>query len=922
MLLGQLVADACGAHDGTALREGQRTWSFQDLDRITRVRASVVRDSAVGGRRVVLVGEHRAEAVLWALSVMRSGLIYTPLNSGFTRDEVLVAIELAEPDLVIVLDPDLADALRDELGAVVISADDLLDEAVVEDDGGPWASDEVAYSIFTSGSTGQAKLVDVGHRGIEALCRAQIERFPVRRGDSVLQFAALAFDASVAEVLVSLVAGAELVVPAWTAESWLGSVVAHLHAERIDVATLPASVYAALDETARAAIRTVVFAGEALSEDVWRTAAQHSRVLNAYGPSEGTVCFSIAEMADFSFSIGRAIPGYRALVDVDGALRTSGRGELLIVGSGVALGYAGGHPENARFSTIDGEPAYRTGDIVTVVDGEIDYVGRTDAQVKRLGHRLDLVQLESRIAAVLERRSVLVASDGALVLVLEGSGGAATDQATVLTRLRTSFASWELPDVVRVLDGPIPVTVNGKLDRARLSLPAGRGVGNAPSGHGDGGAHATDRPVTESAVARIAAEVLGRPLDVDTALFDAGGTSMTLVRLQSALARDFGQDAVRSTMARIAYDFSVRRFVSAHNGAIAEPVDEIGAALSDLDRFLDEVDEASRRGPSEASLRGREEDADDASAPTVLTGASGFIGGRVLNRLLSAGRRVIVATTSPTADLLERHGRRFGRPREDYEDVVVLDTAELADSPERWDAVLHCGYDVNHLLPLRSHMLGSVTWTKDLVRLALEHGASSFVFASSSSVGDVFAPLSRETLTRIPDGYSRSKAVAERVVEAFRPRSGAGRVLRLGLVYGHSEAERESLELDTFASLLVASQRLDAVPRLTGTIPVVDVESVVDAVVSGDALHQQVIDRTYTLAEVFRAFGLRDPVELDPQDWMDEAVARADLDERVLPAVRALLGEVGGWDRTVDGGPSDHFTRLSTTLIGAPVRVC
>jgi len=916
MLLGEMIAAACAAHDGTALREGHELWSFQDVDRITRRRASVILDAAASGRRVVLIGEHRAEAVLWALSVMRSGLVYTPLNSGLSRDAVLLAVDVAEPDLVIVLDPDHAEALRDDLGSVVISAQDLLEDGVVYDMDGQHSADEIAYSIFTSGSTGQAKLVDVGHRGIEALCRSQVEQFPVRRGDTVLQFAALAFDASIAEILVALVAGAELVVPTWAADSWFGSVVAHLRLEPVDVVTLPPSVYAALDETAKAEIRTIVFAGEALSEDVWRTAAQHSRVLNAYGPSEGTVCFSIAELKDFSFSIGRAIPGYRALVNVDGELRSEGRGELVMVGSGVALGYAGGHEENVRFSSIDGEPAYRTGDIVDVTSGEIHYVGRTDGQVKRLGHRLDLVQLESRVAAVLARRSVLVEEDEALVLVLEGSRDVTTDSAKVLDRLRASFSDWELPDAVRVLDGPIPLTANGKLDRARLS-ESGRPRGkDAPSDLGIEEPLSGERAMAEDAVADIAAEVLGRPLDVETALFDAGGTSMTLVRLQSALATEFGQDTVRSTMARIAYDFSVRRFVNAHRGAIAEPGDEIGDALSDLERFLDEVVEARRQAP----LIGAS-DGGDVVPPTVLTGASGFIGGRVLDRLIAEGRRVIVATNSPIADFLERHGRRFGRPLPDYEDVVIVDAADLAGSTERWGAVLHCGYDVNHLLPLRSHILGSVSWTKELVRLAQQHGATSFCFASSSSVGDAFTPLSRATLSKIPDGYSRSKAVAERVVEEFRSPAGAGRVLRLGLVYGHSDDERESLELDTFASMLVASWRMNAVPLLAGAIPVVDVDTVVETMLSGNETRQQVIDRTYTLAEIFRAFDLQHPVELDPQEWMDQAVARAGLDERVLPAIRALLAEIGGWDRVVDGGRSDHFERLFTTLIGAPLHV-
>ncbi|GGV02261.1 hypothetical protein GCM10010275_46560 [Streptomyces litmocidini] len=902
MDLSTLLAHRLGARgDKPALESGARTWSYADLDRVTRDRAAQLRSLCPEAVRVALVGEHTAEALVWTLAVMRAGLVYTPLNPGLPPERMREALRVAGPDLVLWCSSETP-CEKDTGRPVVVAAELAAAASPAAGAGSPasWPVRETAYSVFTSGSSGLPKLVNVGHRGIEALCRAQARLFGIEPGDRVLQFSSLAFDASVAEVLVTLYAGGTLVVPAWDGGSWVNTVGTHLTEHGCDVITVPPSVYARLNDEARKTIGTVVFAGEAMTEVEFRTAARFSRVLNAYGPTEGTVCFSVAEPSRFTTSVGRPIDGYEARVHDPAAntYATSGRGELVIVGEGVALGYEGVEREGGPFTTVDGSSAYHTGDEVELRDGEVFYLGRIDDQIKRLGHRIALTDLEGRLSTLLGSRVAVLTHDGSLVLAHTTTG---RPEPELKAWLREVLPKWEVPDVLLEVSD-IPVTHTGKADKDALRALVGSG--------GTGGRPGAGEEAGQDVVSALVEEVLGTPIAPDLSFFDAGGDSFGLVQLQVKLAQIYGEEEVRKAFDLLNYDFTVEGFVAAVGEsprAAASPVPSVLRAVSA---------ELAELPATLAALR--REAAGDPRAVTV-TGAGGFIGGHVLDRLLGTGRPLTVVTTSNPRRIVERHCARFGRRPADFADVRFLTYAELeapAGDTGGWGAVVHCGYHVNHVLPLERQVKDSIATTRALVRAAAARGAHRFVFVSAASVGQEFVPLTEEALEAVGDPYSQSKFVAESYVEALDGDGCRVDLVRTGLVYGHTAGDAAFLDDDVFANLLRISKEQGVMPRLTGLVPVCHVADVADsllAAAAGRASERRsvLLQRTYDIDELRAELG--DVRLVEPQEWLTTVTEAGTADTRVLAALRLWLDEPG-WTGPVHATCRPIIRELTKTL--------
>jgi len=934
--------------DLVALESGSQSWSYAELDEATRERAAQLRRLCPDGGRVVLVGEHTADALIWALAVMRSGLVHTPLNPALPVERVREAIRVAAPRLVVCCTPDSLTALRagdpeHSPEFRVLGAEEIAGAAAETDhsgDPGTVPPSEVAYSIFTSGSTGLPKLVNVGHGGIENLCRAQTRLFGVKPGHRMLQFSSLSFDASIAEILVALYAGGRLVVPSREGSSWLSAVGRHLRDSGCDIVTLPPSVYARLDDEARKSIGTVVFAGEALSEVEFRAAARYSRVVNAYGPTEGTVCFSIAEFSHFTTSIGRPIEGYAARVyDAgQGSYAASGRGELVLVGPGVALGYQGPSAASADgtgpFTTVDGSPAYHTGDEVELRQGELFYLGRLDEQIKRLGHRIGLSELSGRIAELLDASAVLLADGTSLVLAHTVTN---RQELELKVELREQLPPWEVPDVLLALP-ELPLTDNGKTDKAavRALVHQAADLAEAEAADDVRVTGARSAPGDDQAVVHaVVAGVLGTGIDSATSIFDAGGDSLVLVRIQVELSRIYGEDTVQSVFDLLNYDFSVAGFItglrgrsgiaaadgtgaaSCGHGPVPGVFTTVSAELAELRAEITAVHRASEPGGDRELPRA-----------VTLTGAGGFIGGHVLDRLLDDGRRVTVVTTSDPEELVSRHCARFERDPGEFAGVGFLDYAQaerLGRNPvggqDRWGPVVHCGFEVNHLLPLERQLNGSVASTRTLVRAAAALDAPRLVFLSAASVGPEFVPLTESSLAAVEDPYSQAKFVAEGYAGALPGERCRVDLVRAGLVYGHSDREHAFLERDVFAQLLRLSLRHGVLPRLEGGVPVCHVDDVVAVLLAaadsqGPAEASVLIQRTYDIQELRAELDFEEDQVVSPQEWLTTVTGADIAGLPVLAALRQWLGATG-WSEPVRSTDRPIIRELRQNHLGS-----
>jgi amino acid adenylation domain-containing protein len=380
--------------------EGDVTLTYRELDEDADGIARWLRKEGVQrGDRVAIRMDASLNRLSAILGVLKSGAAYVPIETSLPPAR-------------------MEEMLSDSGARMVITKPERWDGEALEGMDGA-APDDLAYIIYTSGSTGRPKGVAVTHRSLRHLVDAQIASFQISAESRVLQFASLSFDASVSEIFTALLAGATLYMAPRQQLVPSREMLQLMQRWGISVVTLPPSVLARLPESALPSLRTLVSAGEACPEDLAVRWSNGRRFLNAYGPTEVTVCASIAEYRDGKPTIGRPMGGASVYI-VDERLRpvpVGVAGEMLVGGAGVAQGYWN-RPELTAASFI-GNPfgedgrVYRTGDLVRFLpDREIEFLGRRDDQVKVRGFRIEPGEIETALRADRSVREAAVVVDG------------------------------------------------------------------------------------------------------------------------------------------------------------------------------------------------------------------------------------------------------------------------------------------------------------------------------------------------------------------------------------------------------------------------------------------------------------------------------------------------------------------------------
>ena len=486
------------------------------------------------------------------VGVWRAGAAYLPLDPGYPPARLAAMLAGSRAGLLA--------GTGEALGAIpagrvrVIELDDravaaqiaqLAPEPVV-----PVPGDGLAYVIFTSGSTGTPKGAAVPHRGLANLAAAQIDRFAVAAGDRVLAFAAAGFDASVSELVMALGAGAVLVVPR-AGQLLAGDELAGLAARQgVTHLTVPPAVLAGLDPGALGTVGTLVAAGEALDGELAARWAGGRRLINAYGPTEATVCAAMTGPLQGSGPppIGTPVTNTRSYV-LDGWLGpvpAGVTGELYIAGAALARGYLGRAALTAeRFTAcpfgVAGERMYRTGDLARWTPaGELVFAGRADDQVKIRGFRIEPGEVEAVLAACpgVARAVVTVREDmpgdrrlaAYLIPAAVGEDQEPGQDLGVLAGTAREHAAarlpgYLLPATITVLDA-LPLTPGGKVDHKALPIPSHTVLAE------------TEETATDFAAVMCStfAEVLGVPaVGLDDNFFELGGNSLLAVQLVARL---------------------------------------------------------------------------------------------------------------------------------------------------------------------------------------------------------------------------------------------------------------------------------------------------------------------------------------------------------------------------------------------------
>jgi amino acid adenylation domain-containing protein len=371
--------------------------------------------------RVAIIAGASMLRLVAILGVMKAGGAYVPMDPAAPTDRLrdMVAdcgarLVLAEPGRVESLAGIANTITLDEQWASEGSGENLPDAA---------GADNLAYLIYTSGSTGRPKGVAVRHGSLRHLVEAQIAAFRIIPTSRVLQFASLSFDASVSEIFTTLLAGARLYLAPRHVLVPSRELLTRMERWGITTVTLPPSVLSRLPASALPSLETLVVAGEACPAELASRWAAGRRFLNAYGPTEVTVCASVTEALASDGgkpSIGRALGEARVYV-LDELLRPVAAGvtgELYVGGPGIARGYWNRPDLTAAsflpdpFSGIAGARLYRTGDQARfLTGGDLEFIGRRDDQVKVRGFRIELGEVEAALRADPSLREAAVVAE-------------------------------------------------------------------------------------------------------------------------------------------------------------------------------------------------------------------------------------------------------------------------------------------------------------------------------------------------------------------------------------------------------------------------------------------------------------------------------------------------------------------------------
>ncbi|TRU33563.1 MAG: amino acid adenylation domain-containing protein [Microcystis aeruginosa Ma_MB_F_20061100_S20] len=547
--------------DAVAVVCSQQQLTYNELNCRANQLAHYLRK--LGLKADTLVGislERSLEMIVGLLAILKAGGAYVPLDPDYPSERLQFAIADAQLSFLLTQEG-LINKLPEHQARLILL--DRFTEEINQNSQdnltGVVTANNLANLIYTSGSTGKPKGVMVEHRGLFNLAQAQIKTFNVQSNSRLLQFASLNFDASIWEIIMAMGAGATLYLDSKDALMPGLPLMGILKDYGITHITLPPSALAALPLEEIPELQTIIVAGEACSEELSKQWARGRNFFNAYGPTETSVCATVEKWTDetVKVTIGRPIANTQVYI-LDSHLQPvpiGVVGELHIGGLGLARGYLN-RPELTQEKFIPNpfekdevipptplnkggnEPSklYKTGDLARYLpDGNIEYVGRIDNQVKLRGFRIELGEIE----ALLNQNQAVQSS---CVIVREDNPGDKRLVAYVVPQpeinltineirqfLRAKLPDYMVPTAFILLDA-FPLTPNGKIDRRALPVPDLQGKGE----------YIAPRNPIEEKMAQIWAEVLKlERVSIENNFFELGGHSLLATQVISRLQETF-----------------------------------------------------------------------------------------------------------------------------------------------------------------------------------------------------------------------------------------------------------------------------------------------------------------------------------------------------------------------------------------------
>lgn len=535
--------------DAVALVYEQKELTYAEFNRKANQLAHHLQTLAIGPEMLVAIGMERSLEMMIALfAILKAGAAFLPLDPTYPKERLAFMLEDSEAVLLLT-----QERVRDQFApspTPMIAIDSEWSKIEQQPAHNPpceITSDHLAYMIYTSGSTGKPKGVLIAHRGVCSMVEAEARQFDIGPGSRVLQFASLSFDACVFEIAMTLPVGATLCLG--SKEAMMSGEI--LRDQRITVATLPPSLWAALSSEDYPDLQTVFSVGEACTPNVVQEWAPGRRFFNPYGPTETTCYVTIAECVPDGSTphIGRPILNAEVYV-LDKQLQpvpVGVPGELHIGAVGMARGYKGRPALTAEkfipnpFATQCGSRLYKTGDLVRYLPtGNLDFLGRIDHQVKVRGFRIELGEIEAILGqhGSVQEAIVLLhgqhTGDKRLIAYLMAAENVTPDAYLLRRYLSEKLPDYMVPSHFLILQA-FPRTPNGKVDRQALAAIE-------PISAESENTLVLPQTDVEQQLAEIwKAQLKLEKVGIHDNFFDLGGYSLLMVQIHQKVQAHFGQ---------------------------------------------------------------------------------------------------------------------------------------------------------------------------------------------------------------------------------------------------------------------------------------------------------------------------------------------------------------------------------------------
>jgi myxalamid-type nonribosomal peptide synthetase MxaA len=906
--------------DAVAVFDKNGRLTYAELDRRANQLAHYLQKMGVGTGVFVGISLDRSVAMMVGLlGILKAGAAYVPMDPAYPRERL--AFMLADSQAPVLITESGYNGRFATYQGKILCLDQLTSTLAQEAETAPplpaGPSDNV-YLIYTSGSTGLPKGVQLTHHNVINLAQHVIETMPITAADIALATTSLSFDVAVTELYLPLMAGGQVAIVPQDEVADALALTEWLQRSRATIMQATPSHWQMLLDAGWQGSPSLklLSIGEPLPYDLARRLLQCGHSLgNWYGPTETTIYSTskIVSAGDTEITIGRPVANTQIyLLDRQMQPVPIGvPGEMYIGGDGVSPGYWQRPELNAErfvnyelritnYEEDDTRPLsltlYRTGDLARYrPDGELDFLGRVDQQVKVKGFRIELGEIET----VLNRhpavdQSVVVALDDAKGLKYLAAYFVPAASEAVTTTVTTSelraFLAETLPDymipLAFVVLEALPLTPNGKTDRNALPAP------DAELRAGWQRNYAPPRNRVEEILVKIWCEVLDlEQVGIYDSFFDLGGHSLLLTPLVLKL-RDYFQLRLsmreffeRPTIAELAEMIAVARGKQqgADNAALVATLPQEGPEVRARFDFLRQEAQLDPAIGAADTANGRIYDPHTPLQHIFMTGGTGFVGAYIIHNFMETSDvslHCLVRAADETAGLrrIRQQMENLGLWRDGYQErigVVIGDVSQprLGLDEETYhglagtvDAILHSAAMVNFIYPYQALKPVNVTGTQHIIQFAFSGKVKPVHYVSTTAVWPMGShrsfneddPLDQEL--RLNLAYDETKWVAEKMLGQAAERGLPVAIYRPGEVSGDSRTGFS--DLSHLASAFVKGNLQAGIfPALDSFLDLTPVDYVGEAIA-------HLMTRTDPLGHIYHLCNPQSLHARDTYDWL------------------------------------------------------